>query len=97
MSVVLEGGVVRLEPLASDHVDELAEVGLDPELWLLTISHVETVADMRAYVEQALREHERGTALPFTIRHRPTGRLAGSTRLAPSMRGIAVRRSAGRG
>jgi N-acetyltransferase len=79
---VLEGDVVRLEPLAPVHIDELAGIAADPELWRLTISHVASAADLRRYVEDALRQHAQGTALPFVIRHRASGRLAGSTRLA---------------
>jgi RimJ/RimL family protein N-acetyltransferase len=80
--MTLEGDVVRLELLESAHIEALAEIGLDPDLWRLTITHLATVADMCAYVEQAQRDWERGTALPFAIRHRATGRLVGSTRLA---------------
>jgi len=78
--VVLEGAHVRLEPLALDQVGELAEVGLDPELWRWTHSLISSVRDVRRYVEEALDLQARGIALPFVTRERASGRLVGSTR-----------------
>lgn len=77
---VLEGDVVRLEPLSIDHVDALCEVGLDPELWRWTIAIVRTPADMRRYVERAIAERGRGTAYPFATVERSSGRVVGTTR-----------------
>jgi RimJ/RimL family protein N-acetyltransferase len=61
-------------------VDELALVALDPELWRFTVSNVATVDDLRSYVTAALRERDAGSALPFLIRERKSGRAVGSTR-----------------
>ena len=78
--VTLSGPTVRLEPLSLAHLDALAEVALDPELWLWTASHVETRADLERYVRAALAMAEAGTALPFATVHRESGRVVGSTR-----------------
>lgn len=78
--LTLEGKAVRLEPLTLDHVPALCAVGLDPELWRWTVSHVETEADMRMYVERALRLQSEGQALPFATRDLASGRIVGSTR-----------------
>ena len=78
---VLAGRVVRLEPLSLDHVPALCAVGLDPELWRLTVSHVGSAADLRRYVELALADAARGTALPFAQIEVASGRVVGSTRL----------------
>jgi N-acetyltransferase len=78
--VILEGDVVRLEPLSLDHVTELASFALDPELWRFTVTQVTTVGDLREYIATALREQQAGIALPFIIRERATGRAVGSTR-----------------
>lgn len=80
--VVLEGRVVRLEPLTLDHVDALSAVGLDPALWALTTIRVANVDDMRRYVATALEEQRDGTALPFATIERATGTLVGTTRFA---------------
>lgn len=78
--VVLEGEVVRLEPMAMTHLDELAAVALDPDLWRLTVSQVARREDLARWMEEALREQAAGRALPFVIRERVSGRLAGATR-----------------
>jgi RimJ/RimL family protein N-acetyltransferase len=79
---ILEGEVVRLEPLRLAHVEALCTVGLDPELWRLTVSKVATPDDMRRYVEAALTAQHEGTALPFATIWRATGQVIGSTRFA---------------
>ncbi len=78
--VVLEGRHVRLEPLARDHVPDLLEVGLDPELWRWGLTPLKKEDDLRRYVEDALAERARGVSLPFAIVERASGRAVGSTR-----------------
>src|SRR5690349_17336008 len=89
----LAGRFVRLEPLTLDHLPALCEVGLDPELWRLTVSQVATADDMRRYVEQALAEAARGVALPFAQVEVASGRVVGNTRLgnrAPEHRRVEI-------
>lgn len=80
--VTLAGTHVRLEPLTLAHLPALTAVGLDPDLWAFTTSRVRTDDDMRRYVEAALDEQARGTALPFAQVDARTGAVVGSTRLA---------------
>lgn len=79
-SIRLEGNHVTLEPLGLEHFEPLCEIGLDPPLWEWTISDVRSPADMRAWIDDALRDRDAGYALPFVIRERASGRAAGSTR-----------------
>jgi len=91
--VTLAGRHVRLEPLALDHVEALARVGLDPELWRWGLSTLATVADMRAYVEAALDEQRRGVSLPFAVVDQRSDRVIGSTRfgnMAPADRRLEI-------
>lgn len=83
--VVLEGRVVRLEPLTLDHVDALSAVGLDPSLWALTTIRVNDSDDMRRYVQTALDEQRAGTALPFATIARATGTVVGTTRFGSAV------------
>ena len=76
----LEGAGIRLEPLGVHHLDGLCEVGLDPELWRLTVARVPDRAAMERYVATALEEQRAGTALPFATVWRETGQVIGSTR-----------------
>ena len=78
--VTLTSPVVRLEPLTLSHVDALARVGLDPELWRWIPIQITSVDEMRAYVATALDEQQRGLALPFAIVDAASGEVIGSTR-----------------
>ncbi len=77
---VLEGSLVRLEPLGPHHLDGLCAVGLDPEIWRLTIAKVDSRAAMEGYVAQALAEQRAGTVLPFATVLQASGEVIGSTR-----------------
>jgi N-acetyltransferase len=79
--VTLEGRQVRLEPLSLErHAEGLLAVGLDPDLWRWTASRIETSAELRGYVEQALADQAAGRSLPFATVERAGGRVVGSTR-----------------
>ena len=78
--VILQGRHVRLEPLAPGHAAGLAEVGLDAELWKWIPTPVRTPEEMSGYVQTALDEQLKGSALPFVLIERATGRSIGSTR-----------------
>ena len=78
--VILQGRHVRLEPLAPGHAAGLAEVGLDAELWKWIPIPVRTPEDMSGYVQTALDEQLKGSALPFVLIEQASGRSIGSTR-----------------
>jgi N-acetyltransferase len=78
--VILEGRFVRLEPLTAEHTTGLAEIGLDEDLWKWIPTPVRTLEEMRAYVQTALAEQANGSALPFALIERTSGRTIGSTR-----------------
>ncbi|HET7473101.1 MAG TPA: GNAT family N-acetyltransferase [Candidatus Limnocylindrales bacterium] len=78
--VTLRGRIVRLEPLALDHVDGLADVGLEPAIWRWTIARPATIDDIRRWVETALTNRAAGTEMPFVTIEAATGRPIGSTR-----------------
>jgi N-acetyltransferase len=78
--VTLEGRIVRLEPLALDHVPGLAAIGLDPAIWRWTIARPRTEADLRAWAETAIANRAARLELPFATVDRATDRPIGSTR-----------------
>jgi N-acetyltransferase len=78
--VTLEGRYVRLEPLTSAHTTGLAEIGLDEDLWKWIPAPVRTPEEMSAYVQTALSEQASGSALPFALIEKTSGRTIGSTR-----------------
>jgi RimJ/RimL family protein N-acetyltransferase len=78
--VAIEGRHVRLEPLSKAHLEGLARVGLDEELWRWIPAPVRTVEELAGYIDTALEEQKRGVSLPFALMERATGRAIGSTR-----------------
>ena len=87
--VVLEGRIVRLEPLRHDHVDDLADVAFDPALWQYTLARPVDRDSLEAWITAALDNAEAGTELAFATIDRASGRAVGSTRylnIAPEHR-----------
>jgi len=78
--VILEGKFVKLEPMQLEHVDALAEVGLEESLWKWIPTQCKTREDMENYVRLALSDQERGIALPFVTIEQASGTVIGSTR-----------------
>lgn len=78
--IVLEGDFVRLEPMTLEHHRALSAIGLDPEIWRLTVAMVRTPEEMRSYMESALQLQREGTSLPFVTIERSSGQIVGSTR-----------------
>jgi RimJ/RimL family protein N-acetyltransferase len=81
-AVTLEGRFVRLEPLALTHIDALAAVGLDPDLWKWTTTSLRTPEEMREYVQSAIDDRAARRALPFATIECATGTAIGCTRFA---------------
>ncbi len=78
--VTLEGQTVRLVPLSENHLDALAKVGLDPDIWELNPKIISTRDHLAEYVAEALRQSGAGLSVPFAIVLRDTGQVIGSTR-----------------
>ncbi|HEX4897912.1 MAG TPA: GNAT family N-acetyltransferase [Candidatus Limnocylindrales bacterium] len=78
--VTLEGRIVRLEPLAERHLDDLAAVGLDAAIWRWTIARPATRDDLAAWLAAAVSNRAAGTELPFATVDVASGRAIGSTR-----------------
>ncbi len=78
--VTLEGRDVRLEPLVNDHHDQLVEAASDGSLWELGVTTVPSPEGMAAFIDATRHATERGQELPFTIRHKSSGRIVGVTR-----------------
>ncbi|MDQ6926246.1 MAG: GNAT family N-acetyltransferase, partial [Candidatus Eremiobacteraeota bacterium] len=77
--VTLTGAHVRLEPLTLAHLPALVAIGLDADLWAFTTTLVGTPDDMHRYVDTALADQARGTALPFVQIDAQVGQIVGST------------------
>ncbi|HEX8249800.1 MAG TPA: GNAT family protein [Pyrinomonadaceae bacterium] len=79
-SVILENDLVRLEPLESEHLAALCEVGLVEEIWRWSPQKIKNAEDLRGYIETALAERASGVSLPFVTIDKSKNKIAGSTR-----------------
>jgi len=91
---VLSGRIVRLEPLAPDHVDGLWEASRDPRVWRwLPVLQPETRDEMAAWLDDALARKEAGLDIPFATVSQASGSVLGSTRflaLRPEHRSVEI-------
>ncbi len=91
--VTLEGRIVRLEPLRLEHEAGLWEVAQDAEIWQFMSALIERRDDLHAWIADALRLAQQGSALPFAIVDRASGRPIGSTRygnITPADRNLEI-------
>lgn len=90
----LAGRIVRLEPLAPTHADELWDASRDPCVWRwLPIVQPQTRGEWQAWMEEALARTESGLELAFANVLQATGRAVGSTRylaLKPEHRSLEI-------
>jgi RimJ/RimL family protein N-acetyltransferase len=90
---VLEGKVVRLEPLAHRHVDALWEASRDPRTWRwLSVVQPANREEWDAWIGQAFDAAEAGTEVPFVTVGVDLG-VVGSTRylaLRPEHRSLEI-------
>jgi RimJ/RimL family protein N-acetyltransferase len=93
-SIVLEGELVRLEPLAPGHEQGLWEASRDSRIWTwLSIVQPQAPGELRAWLEDALAGAAAGTELPFATIRQSDGVVVGSTRfmsLRPEHRSLEI-------
>lgn len=91
---VLEGELVRLEPMTLAHEDGLWEASRDERTWTwLSVHQPRTREELRAYVEDALANAAAGLEMPLVTVRRADGRVVGSTRylaLKPEHRSLEI-------
>lgn len=78
--LTLNGEFIRLEPLKIEHHAALCDAGLHEEIWRLNPTQVESSEAMKKYIETALEEQKRGSALPFVTIEKSSDKIVGSTR-----------------
>lgn len=77
----LQGERVVLEPMTHEHIPALALAVTDGQLWTLWYASVPHPDEMKAYVEQAMADEQRGETLAFVVRDTLSGHIVGSTRI----------------
>ncbi len=78
--LILEGAHVRLEPLALKHADDLFAASRAPEIWeFLIAAPIQTLDEMRAWIEKAEKQTAAGTNIWFATVRREDNRAVGVT------------------
>ena len=89
---VLEGRIVRLEPLSLGHEEELWNASRDARTWRwLSVVQPQARDEWRAWIDQALAAAEAGTEIPLVTRRQEE--VVGSTRflaLRPEHRSVEI-------
>ena len=81
LPVRLEGDHVRLEPLDITHADQLYDAAPDEQTWrFMPVASPASVADTRAWIEQAVAETAAGHQVAFAIILKAGPTAVGSTR-----------------
>jgi RimJ/RimL family protein N-acetyltransferase len=77
--LTLTGSLVTLEPLRTDHHDELVAAASDGRLWELWSTAVPSPETMRADIAEKLALQAAGSMQPFVVRRVDTGVAVGVT------------------
>jgi N-acetyltransferase len=88
-SVILEGEHVRLEPISTNHFDDLSKIAFDENLWKWTLGRISNEQDLKNYIAEASEGNKNAIYLAFATIDKKSGYAVGSTRfgsLAPEYR-----------
>lgn len=91
--MTLEGRVVRLEPLAAGHLDDLTRAAADPAIWRWLPDRVTKAEELERWLDAALTASATGAEHAFAVIDRESGRAIGSTRyleISHAHRGVEV-------
>jgi N-acetyltransferase len=91
---ILEGELVRLEPMTREHEDGLWDASRDERTWTwLSIHQPQSREEMKHFVDAALANAAAGDELPLVTIRREDDRVVGSTRfltLRPEHRSVEI-------
>ena len=78
--ISLRNDFVELAPLGLQHVEGLLNIALEEDLWRYGSYCLRSEEDLIEYIDRAIAERRSGSAYPFVLIERQSGRLAGSSR-----------------
>ena len=78
--VTLQGRHATLEPLASEHLEDICAAASDGELWRLWYTSVPAPDRTAAWFAAALEVRDKQGGMPFAVRDNTDGHVVGSTR-----------------
>lgn len=65
---------VKVESMGNYHVQELFDAGNNPNIWGYMPMKVQSIDDMKYFVDKVLEEREQGSEFPFIIFNEHCGR-----------------------
>lgn len=71
---------VQLLPLEAHHRNDLLRAASDGQLWELWYTSVPSATTIEAYLQTALEQRDKGTAMPFVVVDQEAQQVIGSTR-----------------
>lgn len=78
---VLENNIVKLRPLILEDIEFLLPFSNnEPELWKYSLVPADGLANLKIYLDKAIKDRELGFSLPFIVFDKRTNEYAGSTR-----------------
>ena len=77
---VLENDRARLEPLTSEHINLLAKVASEKELWTYFLGKSDGGGNFKEYIERAIQGRTKKREYAFAVYNKLKGEYAGSTR-----------------
>ncbi|MCM3633639.1 GNAT family N-acetyltransferase [Paenibacillus camelliae] len=76
----LEGERVKLQPIEIKHADPLFHCSRNEKLWEKLPIQVNTLDEMREFVQAAITGRESGEQFPYVVIDKTTSRIIGTTR-----------------
>ena len=79
-SSILENNIVQLIPLEENHTDVLIDIAFEKDLIHYSPSDISSTEKLQKYINQAIRDKNIGTTLPYLIFDKRTQQYIGCTR-----------------
>ena len=77
--IILENDSVILKPLTSEDEEGFSKIAFNPDIWKYTVTRIMNSTELKEYISISLEERTKSSRYPFTIIHKPSGEIAGST------------------
>jgi RimJ/RimL family protein N-acetyltransferase len=78
--IVLEGELIKLIPMTTQHKSALVQAASDGELWKLWYTGIPSENTIDEYMDSAMREKAQHKSLPFVVIHKKSNNVIGTTR-----------------
>lgn len=78
---ILEGTTIQLVPMDESHVEELAKVLRNPNIWEFTWRKITSDEQVQDLITTAFTNQKNGSQIPFVIIEKASGQIVGTTRI----------------